>query len=214
MSQVSLGPLFTIAERISKFAYVNLLWIVFTLAGIILFGFFPATIALFTVIRKWVLNDYDVPVFKTFWNSYKQEFLKGNLVGLIIAMIGVIFYVNLSYMQVNKDTLLMLTHIPLYLVMFAISLTLLYLIPVYVHYNVPFIQMFKNAFLIMFINPLNNLLLIISITITLYGMSFIPGVLFFFAGSVTAYIIMTSCYQAFKKVDEQKRRRLARPRQA
>ncbi|MBS4177478.1 YesL family protein [Lederbergia citrea] len=39
--------------------YVNLPWISF---GLIVLGFFPATAAMFTVIRKWMMKE-QVPVF-------------------------------------------------------------------------------------------------------------------------------------------------------
>ncbi|MED3907322.1 YesL family protein [Geobacillus thermodenitrificans] len=39
----------------------------FILGGLIIFGFAPATVALFTVVRKWLIfRDDDISVFKTF----------------------------------------------------------------------------------------------------------------------------------------------------
>src|SRR5690625_1995366 len=65
------GRLYRICEVITKFAYVNILWFVFTLLSLIIFGFMPATVALFSVTRKWVMGDMDVPVFSTFWGTYR-----------------------------------------------------------------------------------------------------------------------------------------------
>lgn len=36
--------LYTVTEWIYRFAIVNLLWILFTIAGLVIFGFFPATL--------------------------------------------------------------------------------------------------------------------------------------------------------------------------
>lgn len=77
---------YSISEWVLRFAYVNVLWISFNLLGLIVFGFFPATIAMFTVVRKWVLKETDISVFNTFWFAYKKEFFKGNFLGFIISL--------------------------------------------------------------------------------------------------------------------------------
>src|SRR5690625_6342583 len=59
-----MGGFYTLANWIMRLAYVNILWIAFSLVGIIILGFFPATIGMFTVIRKWIQGDGDIPIFK------------------------------------------------------------------------------------------------------------------------------------------------------
>ncbi|MCT2537042.1 YesL family protein [Aquibacillus koreensis] len=196
--------LFAATEWIAKFAYINLLWMLFTIVGLVIFGFYPSTIAMFTIMRKWIMGNSDLAVFKTFWNTFKKEFLKSNLLGLFITIVGIIIYINLQYMQLNRGTLMELTHIPLYLFIIVFALTLLYLFPVYVHYDVSLFQMFKNALLIMFINPLYNIAMIAGIAITLYALYYIPGTLFFFGGSLVGFLVMATCFQAFQKVDQKK----------
>ncbi|WP_084028990.1 YesL family protein [Bacillus sp. J33] len=61
-----------------RLVYLNLLWIAFSLLGIVLFGFFPATAAMFSVVRKWIMGETDVRVFKEFWQTYRKEFWKAN----------------------------------------------------------------------------------------------------------------------------------------
>ncbi|MRH41928.1 DUF624 domain-containing protein [Aquibacillus halophilus] len=198
------GGLFKLFEWISKFAYVNVLWMAFSFIGLIIFGFFPATIAMFTIVRKWIMGDTDISIFKQFWSIYKQEFIKSNLLGLLLILVAGIIYVNLIYIEANTGNLLVLTHIPLYLFMFAFILTVIYLFPVYVHYDVKFFQMFKNSFLIMIINPIYTLMMILGIIGTYYGLSLVPGLIFFFGGSALTYIIMWPSYQAFQKVEKKK----------
>src|SRR5699024_1499262 len=77
------SKLYNILEWITKFAYVNLLWFVFTLAGGIILGFYPATVAMFAMVRDWLRGKSDLPVLKTYWNYYKTDFFKSNLLGLI-----------------------------------------------------------------------------------------------------------------------------------
>ena len=197
--------LFAITEWITKFAILNIIWMLFSALGLILFGFFPATVAMFAVIRKWLTGYTNIPVFKYFWKIYKKEFWKANLIGVIVTAVALIVYVDFYYIQANTELSSLFIHIPLYLFIFAFMLTLLYLFPVYVHYDVTFFQVFKNALLIMFIHPIHNIGLIASIAITYLVMSYIPGLAFFFGGSFIAYLIMGTCYNAFQRIDRKKR---------
>lgn len=63
-------------EAIMKIAWLNTLWVLFTLGGGVVFGWAPSTAAMFTVVRKWLLGRTDAPVFKTFYQTYKKEFFK------------------------------------------------------------------------------------------------------------------------------------------
>lgn len=192
-----MSGLYTLTEWITRFAYVNLLWIGFSLLGLVVFGISPATVAMFTIIRKWIMGDNDFPVFQTFWNSYKKEFLRGNRLGLVIALLAYIIFIDLNYIKL--DTII---QIPLYLIIFAIVMTILYIFPVYVHYNVTFIQLFKNSFFIMMVNPLSSILMLIGFVALFFVMKFLPALSFFFGGSLSAGIIMSSCYLAFQKIEK------------
>lgn len=60
------------AVWITRFAYLNLLWIAFSLVGLGVVGFFPATAAMFAVVRKWVHGEKDIPVFQVFGKTIKR----------------------------------------------------------------------------------------------------------------------------------------------
>jgi uncharacterized membrane protein YesL len=197
MNKLSMSGLYTLTEWITRFAYVNLLWIGFSLLGLVVFGISPATVAMFTIIRKWIMGDNEIPVFQTFWNSYKKEFLRGNRLGLIIALLAYIIFIDLNYIKL--DTII---QIPLYLIIFVIVMTILYIFPVYVHYNVTYIQLFKNSFFIMMVNPLSSIMMLIGFVALFFVMKFLPALLFFFGGSLSAGIIMSSCYLAFQKIEK------------
>jgi uncharacterized membrane protein YesL len=200
----SVNRIYSATEWIAKFAYINLLWIGFSLIGLIVLGFFPATIAMFAVIRKWIMGEGDIPIFRTFWNTYKSEFLRSNGLGLIVAAVGGLIVLDLVYMKNLENGLMNSIQIPLYLFMFAVVMTILYLFPVYVHYELKMMQVIKNSFLIMLIHPLENLVMIAGIAALFFVVSYIPGLGFFFGGSLCAAIIMASGYLAFNKVDKKK----------
>ncbi|SHM67906.1 YesL family protein [Gracilibacillus kekensis] len=194
------NSLFAATEWITRFAYVNILWMAFTIVGLGIFGLFPATVAMFTLIRQWIMGNTDEPVFTRFWQTYRKEFLKSNLIGLVFYVIGLLFYINFQFIQFYQGGFYDVVKVPLYIFMLAISLTLLYIIPTFVHYELRFLDIWKNAFLVMLIHPLHNISMVVGAGAVLYVMYSFPGSLFFFGASLVGYIIMGTCYHAFRKV--------------
>ncbi|MCI2257116.1 YesL family protein [Domibacillus sp. PGB-M46] len=192
-------------EWIAKFAYINLLWIGFSLIGLVVLGFFPATISMFTIIRKWLMGDTGIPIFRTFWTTYKSEFIRSNGLGLLIVVVAGLIVLDLVFMKNLGNSFISVIQIPLYIIMFAAVMTMIYLFPVYVHYELKLAQMIKNAFLMMLINPLENLTMIAGIVAVFFVVKFIPGLGFFFGGSLTAAIIMATCYPVFEKMEKKRR---------
>ncbi|MED3625408.1 YesL family protein [Neobacillus thermocopriae] len=200
MKKRSISHLYALTEWISRFAFLNIIWIGFTILGLILFGISPSTVAMFTVIRKWLMGQSDIPIFQTFWGTYKKEFLRSNGLGVVLALLAGIIYLDLYFIKVNASI-----QIPLYLIIFAIVMTVLYIFPVYVHYNVTFIQLFKNSFFIMLVNPISNILMLIGFVTSFFVIKYIPGLFFFFGGSMTAGLIMATSYTAFQKIEKKQK---------
>lgn len=196
---------FAATEWITKFAYINILWIGFSLAGLIVLGFFPATIAMFTIIRKWLKGESDIPIFRTFWTTWKSEFFRSNGFGLLVdAVVGLIVF-NLVFVERSGNGFISAIQIPIYLFMFASIMTILYLFPVYVHFELKWFQMVKNSFLMMLISPIENIVMIAGVVAVLFVVKLIPALGFFFGGSLTAAIIMSVAYLVFGKMDRKRR---------
>ncbi|KKK39767.1 hypothetical protein WQ57_00245 [Mesobacillus campisalis] len=187
-------------EWIAKFAYLNLLWIGFSLLGLVVLGFFPSTIAMFAIIRKWLKGETDIPIFRTFWTTYKAEWVRGNGLGLFMAAIGGMIVLNLVFIRNSGSAGISVIQIPLYLFMLAALMTMFYLFPVYVHYELKLVQMIKNSFLMMVISPLENLVMIAGVAAVIFVVRFLPGFGFFFGGSLSAAIIMAAAYVVFNKM--------------
>ncbi|WP_226642942.1 YesL family protein [Mesobacillus subterraneus] len=196
---------FAATEWITKFAYINLLWIGFSLAGLIVLGYFPATIAMFTIIRKWLKGETEIPIFRTFWTTWKSEFFRSNGLGLLVATVVALIVFNLVFVERSGDGFTSVIQIPIYLFMFAAIMTILYLFPVYVHFELKWFQIIKNSFLMMLISPIENIVMIAGIVAVLFVVKFIPALGFFFGGSLIAAIIMSAAYLVFGKMDRKRR---------
>lgn len=190
--------IYTILEWITRFAYANLLWIVFTLAGGIIFGLFPATIALFAVCRDWARGDTDKPLFASFWQFYKQDFLKSNLLGLFVAAVAVIVAVDILYIQSISDEALNWTIVPLFAFMLLFLLFLFYLFPTFVHFDISVWQVIKNSFLIMLVNPFKSFLILACLVPLFFILQAVPAVAFIFGAVIYAFTTMWFSLLAFE----------------
>src|SRR5699024_12757212 len=194
------GGFYNFSNWIMRFAYVNFLWIIFTLAGLIIFGVFPATIAMFAIVRKWIRDDTDIPVFKTFWLTYKKAVLNGNILGLALFIIGFILYVDFIFLREVTSGFLQYMYYPLLLLILLFSFTALYIFPVIAHYEMTFLQVMKNAFFIMIMNPPITLLMVVSIIIIFYFFHFILCFILLCSVIALVYVIGWLANVAFVKI--------------
>ncbi|WP_223588152.1 YesL family protein [Neobacillus bataviensis] len=187
-----------ISVWVLRLMYVNLLWLVFTFLGLVILGLFPATTAMFAVVRKWVMKQ-DIYVFQTFWTVYKSEFIKSNWVGLILIALGSFLYSNIKIIEVISMPILKLLYIPNVILILIFLLTLFYIFPVLVHFHVGVKGVIKNAVILMTINPIATLIMAVFTGIFFFITFKFPGIIPFFSGSVPAFLLMTLCNYTFTK---------------
>ncbi|WP_077624698.1 YesL family protein [Sediminibacillus massiliensis] len=186
-------------EWITRFAYANLLWFLFTLMGGVLLGIFPATTALFALNREWLKGNGDLPVFRTFWTYYKKDFLKSNLLGLFLGAAILLIVIDFLFMHVNTNDLWKIAYLPLFGFMALFVLFFFYVFPAFVHFDLKVGQIMKNAFLIMLINPIHSFLMAVCLVSIFLIMRAIPALAFIFGASVYAFITMWISYHAFNR---------------
>jgi uncharacterized membrane protein YesL len=147
------------------------------------------------------MNETDVPIFGTFLNTYKKEFVKSNQLGWVMALIGMFLYFDFKFLITVGGTIQYVLSIPLLIVSILFFITLVYLFPVYVHYELRLIQYIKNSFYIGIIN-MHITILMIAVTILLGILySSIPGIVPFFSISLFALMMMTGAKQSFNRIE-------------
>ncbi|WP_186579637.1 YesL family protein [Aquibacillus kalidii] len=189
-------------DWITRLAYLNVLWIVFSLLGLVIFGLFPATAATFSVARNWITGKTDVAVFPSFWQAYKQEFVKSNLLGYVLTVLGYILYLDFVFITVSPGRYVGLLAIPFLLITFLFILTAFYAFPTFVYYEMKTFQVIKNAFFIMIMNPLPTLTMVIGSGGIIFILWTFQGLAIFFSISLLAVVIMMPAHRAFTKVSE------------
>src|SRR5690606_25577463 len=117
-----MGGFYRISEWIMRLSVTNVLWILtafpvfffvlnlfiaqteeqvqaslLAIAVLAPFTLFPSTSAMFSLARKWVMGDADVPLFKTFFPSYKENYLQSMLGGLFFTILLTILFFNFRF---------------------------------------------------------------------------------------------------------------------
>lgn len=193
---------YTFAIWVSRLAYLNILWVTFTIAGLGFFGIMPATVAMFAIVRKWNMGEHDVPIFETFWKSYRQEFLKANGIGIIFFLIGYLLIIQFNYLFFQPSLIYKTASFSIVALFILYVIVMTYFFPVFVHFNLKVIDYLKWPFIIGFIHPILTIVMIGGIGLTLYMVFLvIPALLFFFGGSVVAYLLMLGASQTFSKFE-------------
>ncbi|MBT2653961.1 YesL family protein [Bacillus sp. ISL-18] len=195
-----LGGIYKLMDWISKLALLNLLWIGATILGLGVFGFFPSTVAMFAVVRKWMLGEDEVSIVKTFWASYKKEFVKGNLLGVFIVAAGLVLYADLLFIQNAGKDMAAFLYIPFFIITFIFVCTLFYLIPIFVHYEMKLTEVIKNSFFVMIMNPLSTLYMLIGSFGICFVLSYVPPICILFSGNLLAMLFMKPACNSFNKI--------------
>lgn len=199
-----MGFLFKFSDWFMKLAYINILWILFSSFGLFIIGFFPATFAMFSVIRLLLTNKEEASIFKSFWFFYTGDFLKSNIIGWTVTSILAMLYLDLNIIKASSIDFLQLLYYPIIILAFLFSLTVLYVIPTYIHYDLKIVQVFKNSFMIMILNPLNTFTMISSVLLIVLISIFLPVIILFFSGSVLAVLITIAALRSYKKLEDKK----------
>ncbi|UOQ85272.1 YesL family protein [Gracilibacillus salinarum] len=191
-------------EWISKVAYLNVLWIGFTVLGLLVAGLFPATAAVFAVMRKWITGYTDIPLFKTFWQSFRASFVQANILGYIFAAIAYVLYLDFVFITVAPNDFVMILTVPFLFVSILAGLTFLYVFPVYSHYQMRIFEVIKSAFFIMILNPLKTLIMTLGVFGIMFVLWHFQGLALFFSMSLISLAIMLPAQKAFEKIKEKK----------
>lgn len=170
-----------ITQKIYWFAYLQMLWMLFTLLGLVIFGGFPATHALFTVLREKDLSTGEA--FRTFRNAFASSFVKLNGAAIVFGFMFILISTNLLILQSIYMK---------YLVMGMLGLIFISMIHFFQYFETkkPIIFQIKKAFSVVWILPKNNVGYLVIFVLLLLAISYIPMLSFFFGVSVAVCFIV------------------------
>ncbi|WP_416151894.1 YesL family protein [Salipaludibacillus sp. HK11] len=187
-----MGGIYKVSDVLMRLAYVNFLWIVGLLPGLVIFGVMPSTVALFNVVRSWLLEDDELVIHRKFVATYKKEFFKSNLLGLPILVIGYGLYINSQFLGVVNDGAFLTLAILICNILVAIvaGLFILYIFPVYVHFEMGLFQKVKLSVMLGITYPHITFALVVILFLFAALFMVVPALIFFFSASGITYCVM------------------------
>ncbi|SFL47976.1 YesL family protein [Salibacterium qingdaonense] len=193
---------FSICEWLARLAVINMFWLLFTAAGLGLFGWAPATAAAFAVMRSAFLNgglaDQDTrSVFREFKSVFQNEFVPANIIGFLLLWGGALLILSGWSMEAMEVSLL-----PRLVLIGAASMFLLVLLlvfPVRTHMETSIQGAVRYSLMIGLANLPSMFIVLISVALMLVLFVMIPGVLVFYGASLPAAAVMFMSLKIFSK---------------
>lgn len=226
-----MGGFYKISEWIMRLAVTNVLWVLLSCpVWIVLFMFlssettdadatgllvsasiavaivapftlFPATSAMFSVARKWVMGDTDAPLFRTYFRSYKQNYVQAMAGGILYSVLFAVLSVDLEMYSKHLKGLGVLAILFLaFMVLLVISL--FHFFSLLSHFHMKTLQIIKNSLILTIGRPFRTLSTAILSAFAIYISVVVLHLflLFFFTGSVIALIAFFNFYQTIQKM--------------
>ncbi|MBT2757813.1 DUF624 domain-containing protein [Mesobacillus foraminis] len=219
------GNLYRVCEWITRFASLNLIWLLFNLPVILLtinlfnvhslsqvtqtlmiigilipLVFFPATTAMFAVVRKWVIKE-DISTFKMYLTYYKENYVRSLNGGILILFFWVSFILYSYTFYQHMDLSLLIFILP-----FAVlTIFTLHFFSITAHFDVRLLASLKHAFFITIGSPLLTLgISLITGLILFLSIKTITFLIPFFVGPLIAYSSFLGFYAHLMKVEARK----------
>lgn len=221
-----MGGFYRISEWIMRLSVINVLWVVcsipffylllvavvspdmtldmvkqsFVLLGAVApFTLVPATAAMFAVARKWVMGDVDVPLLKTFFRSYKENYLQSMLGGLLFLIIAVLLIVNYRFYGSQTGTMRFLSFLFLTFSVIVASAFFNFL-SLLVHFHMKFFQLFKNAFVMTLGQPVTAIAILVTNGAIVFISARFTFLIPFFMGSLCAIVSFWYFYRGYQRI--------------
>ncbi|MEH7332573.1 YesL family protein, partial [Neobacillus drentensis] len=147
-------------EKMVDLFLLNLIWLIFCLPVVTIF---PATTAMYGVIRKWVMGKETDGVFRSFFKLFRECFFQS--MGISILWFVLAYLIFLDYQLVHSN-LLMMGILGLLTLLF-LSITV-YLFPVMAHLETSWKYIIRNSLIMAISYPVSTLLLIGVLLISMY----------------------------------------------
>lgn len=205
-----MGGFYRLSEWIMRLSVTNVLWLltslpfwimvvvflgaksvgelqaVITMLAIVApFTLFPATSAMFSVARKWVLGDTDVPLFKTFFRNYKQNFVQAMIGGIIYAVLFAVLIIDHQVYLKQMVGFEVISYLFLAL-MFLLLISMLHFFSLLSHFHMKTIQLLKNALILTIGRPVRSLIMVLGTIAVLFLATRFTFLIPFFFGSMIA----------------------------
>jgi len=164
--------LYEASDEVAWAAKLNLLWIVFTLAGGVILGVGPATVAAYTLARQRAHGE-SVPSWPAFVTAYRREFWRGSLLVLPLVGVSILLVTNYFYFA-SLGPAGTVPRLATGAAIVALVVIAAYLLPMSVHYDLRIRTCLPTASLFALTRPAPSVLLLFVFTAIVYAAATYP----------------------------------------
>jgi uncharacterized membrane protein YesL len=184
-------------EVFANFLLLNLLWLVACLPVVTVY---PATAAMFGVVRDWVRKKEDDGLLQTFLRHFMENFKQSIVIGALWTLFGAALLLDFYLVNQMSSGPRLVVGSLLFLVTLLYVFSSLYLFPVMVHYDASLPLVLRNS-LLLSIGHLSTTVQCLLVVAAMAGISVFAPYLVLITGSLTAYIVYRLCDRAFRRVE-------------
>ncbi|SER28528.1 Uncharacterized membrane protein YesL [Gracilibacillus ureilyticus] len=188
-----------ILKALLKIVWLNFLWFASALTGLLIFGIFPATVALLTVSHNVIEKKLDFPIYHHFINIYKKEFGRANLSGWLLVLCAIILYLNYQIIDQSNGQVPLIVVFSFYFLIIIYSLVAIWIFPLMSCFEGNIIQYLKNAIIIGLTKFIYTILNLLCLTVCLYISLEIPAMFLFVTAGLTGILVMSVSVNVFSK---------------
>ncbi|MBS4195291.1 YesL family protein [Lederbergia citri] len=215
--------LLVVSEWIMKFVLTNIVWLVFnlpivyfvlillyadtieklqliivTIAVLAPFFFFPATTAMFGVVRDWILGKNSIPLIPSYWKYYKENYVRSLLGGIIIVPIWSAWLYNFLTSGVKFASISFYFYVAITILLFTFTV---HFFSDTVHFQVKLKDSLIKSILLAIGNPHYTIGIAALSGMFVYMLfKYIPVFIPFCMGSIIAYLSFYAYYRIFLKM--------------
>lgn len=193
---------YAITEYVMQLAYINLLWILFTLLGFGIFGLFPSTAALFAVTNEWVTEQKNTKVFSSFWRHYRIYFTRANMLGYVMIVIGVFLWLDLRLCTYYGGIFFELLGFAILGIALLYIISFIYLFPVCIRFQTSPFMTLKYALYSAVTHPIESLMMMLCITLIFIASNYFASIIPFFSFSCIGFVVTWLTTKVFPGVQK------------
>ncbi|MEV7133909.1 DUF624 domain-containing protein [Arthrobacter sp. NPDC093128] len=182
-------------------ACLNLLWIVFSLAGVGVFGAGPATAAAHILVRRRVRGEA-APLFRAFTKEFRRNFGRGNALALPVMLAGAALALNWNYFSGSGDLLSQLMAAGVFVGAIFLVAAVCHIFPMFARYELPLPQYLLMSSRFALRHLAGTAILLFVTAAALFASQALPGLIPFFSIGAWLYVTGWLCDRFFTANDD------------
>lgn len=199
-----LRTVFNLGEHIGNMFILQVLFLLYTLKGGIIFGIFPSIAAIFKYFIKLLIDqDTVIAIKKEFAETWKSKFSVSNKVGFTLLGVFGFLYMDL---RINESLIRSsILHTLLLVCICLLGFITVYTFTVMVGHTLSYKQTLKQAFYVSLSTPVFTIAALLGLMLSYEIIKFLPFLGVFFGAPLLILPIIWFTFNGLKKIDELKK---------